>query len=154
MAVWWEIFCRYVWYNSEYSRCIFMCFFGRLGNKNYAHLEPSEEGSKSISAKRWTQTKEELSSLNISRGIRSQYVMGFVYFWSNKKKVMMKMKNKFICPHMKVSSHNYSVCILVHEHFLICLVFADLMVEAFTPDVARSWTAAFRVSSEWNYMVV
>lgn len=52
-----------------------MCFFGRLGNKNYAHLEPSEKGSKRISAKRWTQTKEELSFLNVSRGIRSQYVM-------------------------------------------------------------------------------
>lgn len=83
MAVWWEIFCRYVWYHLRYSRCIFMCFFGRLGNKNYVHLEPSEKCSKRISAKRWIQTKEELSSLNVSRGIRSQSVMCWGYFWSN-----------------------------------------------------------------------
>lgn len=76
-----------------YSRYIFMCFFGRLGNKNYAHLEPSEKGSKRISAKRWTQTKEELSSLNVSRGIRSQYVMLLGYFWSNtERKLWWKWK--------------------------------------------------------------
>lgn len=101
MAVWWEIFCRYVWYHLRYSRCIFMCFFGRLGNKNYVHLEPSEKCSKRISAKRWIQTKEELSSLNVSRGIRSQYDVLGVCLIKHRKKVMMKMKNKFICLHMK-----------------------------------------------------
>lgn len=75
---------------------------------------------------------EKKSIHEVLRGISDQTQRG------RKNKMKMKMKNILICPLMKASSLGNSVCSPDHGHFLIGLMLAYLMMEAFTSEDARS----------------
>lgn len=75
------------------------------------------------------------------------------YSWSNTERKFWWRWKITIMYKYEVSSHSWDVWSPAHEHLLIYLVFADLMMEAFTPEDARSWATPFNDSSKWNWMV-
>lgn len=73
--------------------------------------------------------KRVLSSVNVSRETRSQYMRcSGVSLIKHREEVLMKMKNN-ICPLIKVSSLGSRACLPDQGHFLICLMLAYLMRE-------------------------